>query len=542
MDKSQGIKIGIRVFGIAFLVFVFGTVMFAYMSSHSQTVINRERQSFDMVEKRLELNLNTRLMAMQFLASDPEIKGMQPEEVHRELVRPVEILKFFNVGVVDRQGALISEVRPTCISRVVYDVDSFNKVLSGELAITDVSVCKAHPNVSLRVPIYGENGEVKAVLVGVMLLQEIAKLVEVDSLGTNRYIFIKDGNNNKIYYPEGKSDEQFSRDMQMEFNGKSNGLVKDDSQGYANSNLYLYNTVENSNWHIVMVVPMKEVYRLALQRSFNFFMVSCLLIVCAMLLYRNYRQQQCYNEDRQRLRMERLLSVNQLAAGLAHEIRNPLTSIKGFIQLMVRRADKIPNQNHMEIILTEIDRIDKLVGEFQLLTRPLKTPHYVEINVERMVNDVMILMESQAVDKNVELEFVNKIGMLLPNYTETMDGILQPKKMHILGEETQLKQVFINLIKNAIEVVGENGKVDVTLTIGEKMAVVTVADNGCGMSDDVLKRIGTPFFTTKASGNGLGLSVCYNIIHSHGGRIVVQSEVGKGTSFAVMLPYVAMDR
>lgn len=510
-----------------FLVFVFGAAMFSYMSGHFQTVVNRERQSFNVINKRLELNLNTRLMAMEFLASDPEIKELVPADVRRELIRPVEILKFFNVGVLDRRGGLVAEVRSTCALQTMYGQENLTKVVAGKNVITDVGICEEDPNIDLSVPIYGDNGEVKAVLIGVILLDEISKLVDIDTLGSNRYIFIKDGNNKKIYYPEGKSEKDFSHDMQIDFNAKVSGVTEDRSMGYLESRLYIYNKVENSNWKIVMVVPMKEIYKLVLQRSFNFFTASCLLLICAILLYRNYRQQRYHDEDRNRLRMERLLSVNQLAAGLAHEIRNPLTSIKGFIQLMARKPDKVPNQNHMEIILTEINRIDKLVGEFQLLTRPLKTPNYVQVDIEQLINDVMVLMESQAVDKSVVLAYINK----------TSDVLLR-KKVYILGDETQLKQVLINLIKNAIEIVDGNGKVNVILSIHEKMAVLTVEDNGIGMPEEIVKKIGTPFFTTKVSGNGLGLSICYNIIHSHGGEIEVDSEVGKGTKFAITLPYM----
>lgn len=316
------------------------------------------------------------------------------------------------------------------------------------------------------------------------------------------------------------------------------GIVEDRSIGHKEKRLYIYNTVENSNWKIVMVIPMKEIYKIVLHRSFNFFLASCLLLVCAMLMYRNYHQQRSYEVERSRLHMERLQSVNELAAGIAHEIRNPLTSIKGFIQLIARRGDQVPNQSHIEIVLTEINRIDKLVGEFQLLTRPLKTPNYIRIDVERMIGDVIILMESQAVDKSVQLEFSNKIDLLLAERVGVMERGGGQKKVHVFGEETQLKQVLINLVKNAIEVVGENGEVDIALGVLEEMVIITVRDNGIGMSDEILRKVGTPFFTTKASGNGLGLSVCYNIIHNHGGIIKVTSEVGKGTIFSVQLPYV----
>lgn len=542
MEKSQQGKMKIKIFSIVFCLFVFITVMFSYISSQFQTQVSRENQSFDIATQRLELNLNTKLMSMEFLASDPEIKSLKPDDVYGELVRPLEILKFSNVEVVDRNGKVVSEIHSNYISDVVYPIDDLDKVLLGKNEITDVILDGKQLGVSLRVPIYGEQGEVKAALIGVMLLEDIGKLVETDYLGVNRYIFIKDGNNNKVYYPAGNSENDFYRDMDINLGKKMSGIVEDRSIGHKEKRLYIYNTVENSNWKIVMVIPMKEIYKIVLHRSFNFFLASCLLLVCAMLMYRNYHQQRSYEVERSRLHMERLQSVNELAAGIAHEIRNPLTSIKGFIQLIARRGDQVPNQSHIEIVLTEINRIDKLVGEFQLLTRPLKTPNYIRIDVERMIGDVIILMESQAVDKSVQLEFSNKIDLLLAERVGVMERGGGQKKVHVFGEETQLKQVLINLVKNAIEVVGENGEVDIALGVLEEMVIITVRDNGIGMSDEILRKVGTPFFTTKASGNGLGLSVCYNIIHNHGGIIKVTSEVGKGTIFSVQLPYVTEDQ
>ncbi len=107
----------------------------------------------------------------------------------------------------------------------------------------------------------------------------------------------------------------------------------------------------------------------------------------------------------------------------------------------------------------------------------------------------------------------------------------------VIGDEGQLKQVLINIIKNAVDAVDKNGEIQVTLKYQENQVIVDIEDNGKGMSEDVLHKVGTPFFTTKEDGNGLGLSVCFNIIESHNGTIQVKSQEGKGTVFSVALPY-----
>lgn len=540
VEQSERMGMWMRLLVLFFTTFVLFTVTSYYFINHYQGVLAQEREVLGRVVKHLELNLNVKLMALQFLASDAKIKSLEPEDVRNELVRSLEILKFFNARKFDRQGKLVAEAWQSSNSTEVHDWDSFNQALIGNQVISDVIISEKFqkPYVSLRVPMHDESGQVEAVVAGGILLEELGKFVEAEQLPTCHYIFITDKNNKVIYYPgmkDGVLPYDFSRDMNIKFDGKSSGKIVDKSMADEENKVYIYDTIENSKWHVVMVIPLNEVYKQTLAKSGFYFIILLMGIVCAGLVYRNLRQSRVFEENIQRLRMERLLSVNQLAAGLAHEVRNPLTSIKGFVQLMSYKRENVPNQHHVDIILTEIDRIDRLLNEFQLLTRPLKTPNFVKINMEQLTHDVIMLMEGQAISKKVRLTISNKDDKSLHTYVDIIDGGLIHKDYQVIGEEAQLKQVLINLLKNAIDAAGENGLVDVKLSRRDNLAVLTVKDNGVGISDDVLKKIGTPFFTTKEGGNGLGLSVCYNIIESHGGSIEVESEVGQGTTFSVIL-------
>lgn len=177
-----------------------------------------------------------------------------------------------------------------------------------------------------------------------------------------------------------------------------------------------------------------------------------------------------------------------------------------------------------------------LLNEFQLLTLPLKTRDFTVIDIKKMIHHVMILMKGQAGSKDIIVTFHHAKDDFISNYMDIMDGTAPLEKDYVLGDATQLKQVLINLLKNGIDAVPPKGVIDIFLSNHDNMTWITVKDNGIGMSRDVLGKIGTPFFTTKEGGNGMGLSVCYNIIESHGGRIEVASEVGKGTTFFVILP------
>jgi PAS domain S-box-containing protein len=219
------------------------------------------------------------------------------------------------------------------------------------------------------------------------------------------------------------------------------------------------------------------------------------------------------------LKSEKLSLVGELAAGLAHEIRNPLTTIKGLVQVLQETtADK--KALYSDIILTEIDRINYIVSEFMVLAKP-HAVYFNECNLTDILKKVIYLLEAEANLKNVVI--INDIA----NEDVTLHG-----------EKNQLTQVFVNLFKNAMEALPNGGVIRVSTAVVNDKIKISIEDNGVGMSEEQVKRIGEPFYTTKAMGTGLGLMVSYKIIQNHKGSISVKSELNKGTTFDIMLPLV----
>ncbi|RHW37236.1 PAS domain S-box protein [Neobacillus notoginsengisoli] len=217
------------------------------------------------------------------------------------------------------------------------------------------------------------------------------------------------------------------------------------------------------------------------------------------------------------LKAEKLSMVGELAAGFAHEIRNPLTTIKGFVQLLTETTKETV---FTRTILDEIDRINSIVSDFMIFARPHSTD-FTECNLASILQDAGKFLEPEAMLKNV---------ILITHFPQ--------KEVFITGEKNQLKQVFLNIIKNAIEAIPNGGIVSILLEEHEKAAIVTIKDSGVGLTEEQLAKLGEPFFTTKATGNGLGLMVTYKIIRDHRGTIDVHSEgPGKGTAFTVTFPY-----
>ncbi|MEI7025950.1 ATP-binding protein [Paenibacillus sp. y28] len=213
---------------------------------------------------------------------------------------------------------------------------------------------------------------------------------------------------------------------------------------------------------------------------------------------------------------EKLTMAGQLAAGIAHEIRNPLTSLKGFLQLMHKSTDK--REQYMEIMQEELSRIELIVGELLMVSKPHEMVFRVN-NIGKMLRNVALLLHSQAMLNNVEIHLM-----------------VSGEPIWVRSDENSLKQVFINMLQNAMDAMPVGGVIRLEAFEQDGQAVIRVADQGCGIKESELNKIGQPFFTTKEKGTGLGLTVSFKIIHSHGGTIQIDSKPGEGTIFTVALP------
>lgn len=215
-------------------------------------------------------------------------------------------------------------------------------------------------------------------------------------------------------------------------------------------------------------------------------------------------------------RSEKLTTVGQLAAGVAHEIRNPLTTLRGFLQLQQEKKVLVPL--HIDLMLSELDRINMIVSEFLILAKP-QAVHFQQRDLRHIVGDVISLLDSQAHLFGIE-------------FTTHFSGV--PAMVHC--EENQLKQVFINVIKNAIEAMPDGGTITVEQQEQDDSVVVVITDEGGGVPEDMLPKLGEPFFTNKESGTGLGLMVSQRIIQAHKGSLEIRSEYGRGAQVIIKLP------
>lgn len=214
------------------------------------------------------------------------------------------------------------------------------------------------------------------------------------------------------------------------------------------------------------------------------------------------------------IRSEKMSIAGQLAAGIAHEIRNPLTSIKGFLQLLqagVNRKDV-----YYKIMIDEIEKMETITSELLFISKPL-TDNKKQESILQMIKDVMELLRPQANLKNILIEIVGE-------------------EKFIYCDKSQIKQVLINILKNAIEAMEDAGVITVTLKESDAEVRIDIADEGPGIDEEVIHKLGEPFFTTKQQGTGLGLMITKQLLERHNAKLeILQNEV-KGSTFRIIFP------
>lgn len=230
-------------------------------------------------------------------------------------------------------------------------------------------------------------------------------------------------------------------------------------------------------------------------------------------------------------RADRLSMLGTLAAGLAHEIKNPLGGIKGAAQLLAMElSDESSMLDYTQIMIKEVERINFIIEELMDLGNP-RPPEIGDVELTRILDDIVLLQREAARGQNIK-------------FLLELDPSIPP----VQGDEGLLTRLFLNLIKNAREAIEHEGEVLIETRISSSyhltspgrrsspMVDITISDTGCGINPEELDRIFTPYFTTKSKGSGLGLAISQKIIEDHYGLLKIESSPGEGTTMIVSLP------
>lgn len=216
-------------------------------------------------------------------------------------------------------------------------------------------------------------------------------------------------------------------------------------------------------------------------------------------------------------RLDRLTLISNMAAGVAHEIRNPLTVIKGYIQYLRRKVGR-DTRERFDMVLDELRTVEEIIGDFLSLAKT-KVCEQCAQNLNAAIDDVFPLLYADAVSKGMDVQV---------RFDETLPQIYM--------DEKEIKQLVLNLARNGIEASDSRGRVTIETACEKEAVVLKVSDTGCGIPADKHQKIFDPFYSTKDNGTGLGLAVCASIVDRHGGAIEVQSAEGAGTTIVVKFP------
>ncbi|CAK6470862.1 sensor histidine kinase [Peribacillus simplex] len=250
--------------------------------------------------------------------------------------------------------------------------------------------------------------------------------------------------------------------------------------------------------------------------TLNFFAIQIILVFVFIGTNNRMESNNAFHKEIQQAKQ--LNSVGQLAATIAHEIRNPITVVKGFAQLLDQEKELNETEKfYVQTMLTELEYTQVIINDYLSLAKP-QTDNVQVIPLNDEIQKISDLLTSFANNRN--------IGFLLDFRDD----------LHINMNPIELKQILVNIMKNGIESMNKPGFIKVETEQERTMAKIRITDTGIGLSKEQLEILGTPFYSLKDRGTGIGLTVCYSIVQKYKGKIVVQSEVNKGTSFTIYLP------
>ena len=270
-------------------------------------------------------------------------------------------------------------------------------------------------------------------------------------------------------------------------------------------------------WLLELENTQQEIYinSNAFLKFITIFSIFCHLVFFAVQLI---LLKQDANRQRKVYENQKIKMIGTMAATTAHEIKNPLTGIKGLVQLLSEKHQDSQDQMYFSIIQSEIERINDIVSEFLILGKPNATPSEI-IEIGEIVKELEPIIKAEAFSHHVHLKITYNANALF-----------------VLGVKDQLKQVILNLVKNSCESAQTDTRICLTIFSKNNTAHLVVDDNGSGMSKETLQQVFEPFYTTKDTGTGLGLFVCKRIITSFGGTLSIESTENIGTSVKITMP------
>lgn len=516
---------------ISFLMIFIFTITISYvlffeqLNEEHQVQLDKNMHFAEMTATYLDDYVNSNKRALQNLAANDVTKQERASEITQilqnyTLTQPEASICW----VANSTGTVISKFPNTELSSNLSEQDYFQEAMKGKAFVGGPYICPhtGHEIIIITEPYYREDKVAGIVGMSIPLSELQKKLTTLHSdQSVNASLMSIEGQ--MLSHPDL---EEYRKKFVYKDSPLYKKLVVDhETSGYfdkesfeALQKMHSFVVLKEAPWVVIVTQPLEEFNFKANQTRGRNLAVLILLILFLFWVIHYLLLLRDMSHAEKNKQKEKLALVGELASGIAHEIRNPLTSIKGFIQLISQKKGQDIPPFYIETILEELERIEQIVGEMVVLAEPAPETKR-KVSLYSILQETFNLMSPQASMKEVKLILE-----------------LEPGLPYIWGISNQLKQVFINVIKNGMEAIEHDGTVTIKASRQSKHIVITITDTGKGMSKETLKKVGTPFFSTKDMGTGLGLVITFRLIQNHKGKIFIQSEEGIGTEFKIVFP------
>lgn len=472
--------------------------MFSYFFAQHQ-VNDTERQ----IKNKAQVYTNFHAMNIENFLGETigrlEMLATSIKIQHHNLINIEKILKesagndtrFSGFYWVKQNGDVLISSNPLNTSISIRDLPYFQEALKTEqtsISNDYISRVTGHYIIAIATPIV-EHGQIQGVLVASLNIDEIEK--KIKGLVKNEMIIVS------------------NMDDKMIIKAGTIGTEKHSVKSSMN--------ISHVPWRISAFI-ISDIDIVFINALFLYLILFFTLTNIFFLLAKYFLLRKKVRKEREQTELHKLELIGNLAASTAHEIRNPLTGIKGLVKLLSEDYQDNKATYYFEVIQQEIDRINAIVSELLVLGKP--TAYTLEIyNANTIIKEIEPIIHSEANFMNVELNIT---------YAE--------KDLPISCVKDHVKQVILNLAKNSLQAMPYGGKLVITLKKQSEMCVIRVEDNGVGMQVEQLKEAFKLFYTMKKDGSGLGLTVCKRIIETYGGEIFIDSIPNEGTQVEVILP------
>lgn len=301
------------------------------------------------------------------------------------------------------------------------------------------------------------------------------------------------------------------------------GSRKSYSPVFRDERFYVQEILPGGYGLLLLSQPAKDAYGPWMRMVWNGVpLILIFAVLMIVLAYQVIKLEKTRILEAHEYQTEKNHAVAELAASMAHEVRNPITAIRGFMQLLCNGGTDGKAHEYAQQIVEEVDAVEAIIGEYLNMAKPDQGKQE-KCNLYHVLQNVYTLAQSRAECNSVQVDF---------------DVV---SKCMVLGDDRQLKQAFLNLCANAIQAMPKGGRLRISAACAENKVVVRIADNGQGIPTNHLNRLGERFFTTRDNGSGLGLAVTCRIVKKHRGEIHVVSSEGQGTEFIIILPAYHQD-